>query len=57
MKYVVNSEISEILDDDYTLILLHNQGDYFRIKTNIWNNIKYYVKKDIEVEACLNTIF
>ena len=57
MKYIKNSYCGEIVDGDYTLIIVHDAGSYLKLRTNIWNNIQYYIENDLEVDARLKDIF
>lgn len=57
MKYVINDFCEEIHNGNYTFIINHDTGKYFKIRRNIWNNIMYYIENDMDVDGKLKDIF
>lgn len=57
MKYCLSNYCDIVPNGDYVVIVNHELGFYLKLRKKIWNNIIYYIEKDLEVDFNLQAIF
>lgn len=57
MKYFLNGFCNEVNAGNYTYIINHSTGNYFKLPKSIWNNILYYIENDIDVDKRIEDVF